>query len=639
MKFQILNNEQIGFYDEGGNLKATFRTSGSDLVIEPAASDGNVVFGENSVRDIEVGNEVIPVEFNFLGGGTITSNGNTLYLGDPNNNDNIVISNTTIGSSVIWSAGLSGSFSGSHYGSFFGDGRGLIGITATVEPAGPIGSVQFNDDINNSGSGDFTFDKTTGAVTITGSVNVSGSSTADFFFGNGAGLTGITSTFAPTGQDKSIQFNKGGTEISGSDGILFDYNNDSLTVKGYVSASLLTGSAILTGSFTGDLNGDGTNITNVVGTSTFTGNPEIVGTLTTTGLNLTGSINISGSESSEIKILDDTSEAGLMLKNYGLGSRVGLFTSRGTAGGFSATGNGIHWSNGLGGGQDVIINSRNGGYLKSNSATCLQWGDSSGVGHIRPINILDVNTSVNTKTIELNNSTGIVDGSSSTLFEVRANGDFWVVPRGYNGVYQNANMYISGSGDYVSWGNGTYKLAELEGASYNGTLRVGNSAGWIYGGLSSGRLSINDRSQDFGSISFGQSPYAEGMLIFDGALRNPIRFQTQKILFGEPYYYEQATLDVVNSRLLLTNGANDFTTPTHNLHVRKNSSNFLLFEDESQAKKAEIDQNGNLFISGSEIDFTNLPTTDPGVAGRLFQTGSDAIGASAGFQVICISQG
>jgi hypothetical protein len=48
---------------------------------------------------------------------------------------------------------------------------------------------------------------------------------------------------------------------------------------------------------------------------------------------------------------------------------------------------------------------------------------------------------------------------------------------------------------------------------------------------------------------------------------------------------------------------------------------------------------GSLTVQSSEIDFTSLPTTDPGVAGRLFQTSSDAIGASAGFQVVCISQG
>ena len=61
------------------------------------------------------------------------------------------------------SYGITGSFSGS----FIGDGSGLQGITATVAPAGPVTAVQFNDGLNNSGSSDFTFDKTTGMALVT----------------------------------------------------------------------------------------------------------------------------------------------------------------------------------------------------------------------------------------------------------------------------------------------------------------------------------------------------------------------------------------------------------------------------------------------------------------------------------------
>ena len=41
----------------------------------------------------------------------------------------------------------------------------------------------------------------------------------------------------------------------------------------------------------------------------------------------------------------------------------------------------------------------------------------------------------------------------------------------------------------------------------------------------------------------------------------------------------------------------------------------------------------------SNFRFDNLPTSDPGQAGQLFQTSSTAIGAAAGFQVVIISQG
>jgi len=47
----------------------------------------------------------------------------------------------------------------------------------------------------------------------------------------------------------------------------------------------------------------------------------------------------------------------------------------------------------------------------------------------------------------------------------------------------------------------------------------------------------------------------------------------------------------------------------------------------------------SLNVTGNEVDFTNLPTSDPGVSGRLFRTGSGAIGGSAGFQVVIVSQG
>lgn len=545
MKIQILNNEQIGFYDNSGNLTSIIKPSGSNLVINPISSDGNIELGQtNTVNDVELGNLATPVNMTFLGGGTITPNGNTLYIGDSNAGDNVVLSNVTIGSSVIWSTGLSGSFSGSHYGDFYGDGRGLVGITATVEPAGPVKSIQFNDDINNSGSGNFTFDKSTNIVELTGSLNLSGSATADFFIGNGAGLTGITSTFAPTGQDKSLQFNKGGTEISGSDGILFDYDNNNLNVKGYISASLLTGSATLTGSFTGDLNGDGTNIINVVGNTTFTGNPEIVGTLKATGIDVTGSVILSGSNDSEIRIMDDTTEAGLMLKNYGNGSRLGLFTSRGTAGGFNATGNGIHWSNQIGGGQDVTINSRNGGYLKANGDTILTWGNG---GYIDSFSGIGSRTDVSTKYFNIYAlHIDQIDDSGGSVNLIRLK-----------------HKYLEGhiKGKFI-----------LEGCDAQLGYDYGQPGGdvYIHGG------------KDF---EFGNG---EGNVILAHTTSSEARG------------YVGINTD----------------TPTSNLHI-----------------------SGTVKFDSDEIDFTNLPTSDPGVAGRLFQTGSDAIGATAGFQVVIVSQG
>ena len=54
------------------------------------------------------------------------------------------------------------------------DGTGSL-FTITVPPAGPLQSVQFNDNGATNGNGNFTFDPTTNNVVLTGSLSVSGS--------------------------------------------------------------------------------------------------------------------------------------------------------------------------------------------------------------------------------------------------------------------------------------------------------------------------------------------------------------------------------------------------------------------------------------------------------------------------------
>lgn len=339
MKFQILNNEELGFFDSNGVKKATMKLSGSHFIIDPADTGGNIIMGEGeTINDLEIGIASTPANMTFLGGGTISSNGGTLFIGNSSNSDSIVLTGVTISSSVSFPTGITGSFQGTHTGTFIGDGSQVTGVTATVSPGGDNKNIQFNDNnTDTSGSDNFTFDKTSNTVEITGSLNVSGSASADFFFGdgsgltnivgafpftgsaevsgsmevvgpitasdiagngslnspftgsvnvsgsfdligvatatsfsgNGSGLTGITSTFAPTGQDKSIQFNKNGSEVSGSAFLLFDYDNSSLYVKEAISASIFTGSFV----------GDGSQITNGAWSGIFTGSAEITGSL------------------------------------------------------------------------------------------------------------------------------------------------------------------------------------------------------------------------------------------------------------------------------------------------------------------------------------------------------------------------
>lgn len=65
-------------------------------------------------------------------------------------------------------------YTGSYTGSFTGDGSGLAGITATLTPAGPNKSIQFNDNGVTSGSANFTFNKVNNLALLTGSLVVSG---------------------------------------------------------------------------------------------------------------------------------------------------------------------------------------------------------------------------------------------------------------------------------------------------------------------------------------------------------------------------------------------------------------------------------------------------------------------------------
>ena len=55
------------------------------------------------------------------------------------------------------------------------DGTGsLFTVTAVAAPAGPYQSIQFNDNGVTSGSGQFTYNKITGDVTLTGSLMLTG---------------------------------------------------------------------------------------------------------------------------------------------------------------------------------------------------------------------------------------------------------------------------------------------------------------------------------------------------------------------------------------------------------------------------------------------------------------------------------
>jgi hypothetical protein len=135
MKFKILNNEPLQFYDSNANLTGTIKISGSggDLYITPeSGSSRNVIIGDSTtVGDVEIGGTSSPVNLRLLGGGTLTSNGNILYIGNSATSDQVIISNATFTSSLQITGSLR--VSGSAYAQYFvGDGSGLTNIIAVT---------------------------------------------------------------------------------------------------------------------------------------------------------------------------------------------------------------------------------------------------------------------------------------------------------------------------------------------------------------------------------------------------------------------------------------------------------------------------------------------------------------------------
>ena len=275
MKFKILNNEPLQFYDSNANLTGTIKISGSggDLYITPeSGSSRDVIIGDSTtVGDVEIGGTSSPVNLRLLGGGTLTSNGNILYIGDVTAGDRVVISNATFTSSLQITGSLR--VSGSAYAQYFvGDGSGLTNINASASIAildegtlltSSVASIDFvGTGVSASATG--------GNVTVT--INGGGGSTD-----TGSLLT--TASFS----DPIITFTKG-------DGTTFAVNLSSLqpTTASYsvtASYALNAGTTIdtssfvttssfnsftssyTTGSFTGSFFGNGSGLLGVISSS------------------------------------------------------------------------------------------------------------------------------------------------------------------------------------------------------------------------------------------------------------------------------------------------------------------------------------------------------------------------------------
>jgi len=214
---------------------------------------------------------------------------------------------------------------GSFTGSFTGNGSGLTGIVASATPGGADTNIQFNDGGVFSGSSNFTFNKTTNQVQLSGSLLISGSTpniiTGSLNINNNLGL--------------ALQLKGSGStifSISGSSGEIFKISDDSATTTLFnissasvsildidssknvnISGSLIINGPVTGSSFTGSFVGNGSGLTGIVtlpgGADTniqfndggvFSGSADFTFNKTTDLLLLTGSLLISGSTPNQI---------------------------------------------------------------------------------------------------------------------------------------------------------------------------------------------------------------------------------------------------------------------------------------------------------------------------------------------------
>ena len=172
------------------------------------------------------------------------------------------------------------------------DGAGTLSWAAgggggSGSPGGSNTQVQFNDAGTFGGNSAFTFNKTTGALIVTGNVtggnlvtagvvSATGNITGSFILGNGSQLTGISATTATTA---------GTVTTAAQPNITSTGTLTSLAVTGNISAGNVSATT-----FTGALSGAATSAT-TAGTVTTAAQPNITSTGTLTSLAVTGNIS------------------------------------------------------------------------------------------------------------------------------------------------------------------------------------------------------------------------------------------------------------------------------------------------------------------------------------------------------------
>ena len=204
MKFQITNNEPLQFYNANGDLVGTIEISGSgDMILRPeSGSSKNIIIGDtNTAADIQMGLVSAPINLELLGGGTITSNGNTLNIGA--DTDTVNIRNAVYSQSIDVTGSLNVS------GSVFADN--FIGTVLSASYA-----LTASHALNGGGGGSVPAGTVSGSAQITALGFVTSSATASFsnvVANPGSSGGGALSTVTIDGTNFSVGGGGGGSSI------------------------------------------------------------------------------------------------------------------------------------------------------------------------------------------------------------------------------------------------------------------------------------------------------------------------------------------------------------------------------------------------------------------------------------------
>ena len=234
------SDTEIQFNDGGsfngdaqfGDISASVNVSGSDFY------GGGANLTDLNASNVSAGtldNARLPATISVTNVSASTLVSASAFYGDGSNLTALNASNISAGTlanarlpatisvtNVTASTEVSASF-------LYGDGSNLTNLPAPAA-AGSDTQVQFNDGGSFNGDAQFTWNKTTNALTVTGDITASVNVSGAFFYGDGSGLTGVTATASPAGSDTQIQFNQNGS--LGASSLLTTDGTGSLTVGG-----------------------------------------------------------------------------------------------------------------------------------------------------------------------------------------------------------------------------------------------------------------------------------------------------------------------------------------------------------------------------------------------------------------------